>query len=80
MTILYCSIFPQQFYDVFVVYGATIAIQNVECILKLAIKDLGFYGPFVPVGEGLQRFLGPVDIHDLKFRIMVPILECFDIS
>ena len=58
----------------------TVAIQNVDCILKLSIKDLELYGPFVPVVTGLQRFIGLVDIHVLHFRVMVPSLECFDIN
>ena len=52
----------QQVYDVLVVHGATVSIQNFDCILKLAIKDLKCHGPFIPVGKGLQRFLGLVDI------------------
>ena len=59
---------------------ATIAIQNVDCILKLAVKDLKFHGPFIPVGEGLKRFIGLVDIHALHYWVMVPILELFDIN
>ena len=54
--------------------------QNVDCILKLAIKDLEFYGPFIPVGKGLQRFLGQFDIHVLPCRFMVPSPECFNIN
>ena len=61
-------------------HGATVAIQNVDCILKLAIKDLEFHGPFIPVEKGLQRFIGLVDIHVLHFQVMVPSSECFDIN
>ena len=71
---------PQQVYDVSVVNGATVAILNVDCILKLAIKDLEFHGPLITVRKGLQRFLGLVDIHVLHCRVMEPILECFNIN
>ena len=52
---------PQQVYDAFVVHGVTVAIQNVDCILKLFIKDVKFLSPFIPVGKGLHYFLGLVD-------------------
>ena len=61
-------------------HRATVAIQNVDCILKFAIKDLIFHGPFIPVGKGLQRCLGLVDTHVLHCRVMVPNSECFDIN
>ena len=72
--------FPQQVYDVFVVHVATVAIQNVDCILKLAIEDLEFHGPLIPVGKGLQRFLGLVDIHVFHSQVIVTSSECFDIN
>ena len=61
-------------------HGATVAIQYVDCILKLAIKYLEFRAPFIPVGRGLQRFLGLVYIHVLHCQVMVPSSECFDIN
>ena len=72
--------FPQQVYNVFVVHGATVAIQIVDCILKLAVKDLEFHVPLNPVGKGLQCLLCLVDIHVLHFRVMVPSLECLYIN
>ena len=61
-------------------HGATVAIQNFDFILKLDIKDLEFHGPFIPVGKGLQDFIGIVDIHVLYCLVMVPSLECFGVN
>ena len=71
---------PQKVYDVFILHSATVAIQNVDCFLKLAIKDIEFNGPFIPLGKGHQYFLGLVDIHVLHLWVMLPILEYFDIN
>ena len=71
---------PHQFYDVFVLHGTTVSIQIVDCILILAIKDLEFHGPFVPIEKGPQCFLGLFDINVSYFQVMVPSSEWFNIN
>ena len=66
---MYGWFFPQQLYEVFVVRGSAVDIQNIDCILKLADKYLEFHGLFFPVGKSLQRFLGIVDIHELYLLV-----------